>query len=168
MGRDACTWVCSSEGSECWWSVLVRSCSDQAGHIDICKPFSACSFSVKAAPLVCLDSPQPRYSLVVFAPCTPHIHIIALPYHLHVHVYKWHDIAFLCVCECALCHAQFPGLSTAHCTWHWPTASSSQETSTQCKYLSAHDHTECAHAPCLFKEDFSNSLFVPQPALCSV
>ena len=58
--------------------------------MDVRRPFSAFSSSVKAALLVCLDCPQ--HSLVVFAPHTPHlhirIHIIGLCHHLHVHVYK--------------------------------------------------------------------------------
>ena len=43
--RERCMYrVCSSESSECWWSVVVRSCSDQAGHMDVRRPFSAFSF----------------------------------------------------------------------------------------------------------------------------
>ena len=139
--------VYNSESSECWWSVVVR-CSVQADHMDLGTTFCAFSSSVEDTLLFCLDWPQPRYSLV-FTPRTPHRHIIGMSHHLdiHVYVYKWDGIAFVCVYECALCHAQIPGLFTAHCTWHWPTASS-----TQCKSLSARDHTcmlEYIHASVL-------------------
>ena len=134
--------------------------------MDVRRPFSAFSSSVRDTPLVCFDCPQPRHSLVVFAPHTPHIHTIGLSHHLHVHVYKWHDVAFVYVCECAL--VMLISLACPQLT--------APDTDLQPPPLKKRAHNvsssllmttpECAHAPCLFKEDVRNSLFVPQLALC--